>query len=84
MGRLAADAAADVVVTNYRPSTALTDENVASHFIFGMGPQHVTDVMIDGRWVVRDQEIVSYVEPEVRREAGRVAADLWRRMSTIE
>jgi putative selenium metabolism protein SsnA len=84
LGRLAVDAAADIVVTSYRPATTLTGENLAGHFLFAMGPQHVTHVMIGGRWVLRDHQIVCCNESEVRQEARRVTTDVWQRMAAIE
>ena len=44
-------AAADLVLTNYRPATPVTAENLAGHFLFAMGPECVRDVMIGGGWV---------------------------------
>ena len=80
LGRLAVDAAADIAVTSYRPATPLTGDNLPGHFIFAMGCQHVTDVMIDGRWVLRDRVVTSCDERSVRQESQNIAAALWSRM----
>src|ERR1043166_1433684 len=50
LGKLDPGAAADIVVTDYQPSTPLTTETAAAHFIFGMSSRHVRHVMVAGRW----------------------------------
>ena len=39
VGVLERGAAADLVLTTYRPATSLTAENLAGHFLFEMGPE---------------------------------------------
>lgn len=79
LGQLAVDAAADMVITDYRPATPLTTENFASHFIFAMGSHHVKDVIAAGRWAMRDRRILTTDEPAARRQATAVACKLWQR-----
>jgi cytosine/adenosine deaminase-related metal-dependent hydrolase len=83
LGALNEGAAADIVVTDYRPAAELRGDNLAGHFIFSMGPQHVTHVMINGRWVLQDHRIVTCDEAAVRREARRITEALWRRLAAI-
>ena len=83
LGVLEVGAAADLVLTNYRPATPLAAENLAGHFLFGMGPEHVRDVMIDGWWVLRGGKIVTFDEPAARAEAVAVARGLHERMAAL-
>ena len=83
LGRLEEDAAADLVVTDYRPATAMTSENLAAHIIFALQSRHVRDVMIDGRWAMRARQIESCDEAEQRRVAVEVSNALWRRIAEI-
>jgi putative selenium metabolism protein SsnA len=80
LGKLDRNAAADVVITDYRPFTPLTGENLAAHFIFGMSARHVTDVLIDGRWVLRERVIQCCDEAGLRRDALNVSLKLWENM----
>ncbi|TWU22661.1 amidohydrolase family protein [Bythopirellula polymerisocia] len=80
VGSLEVGAAADLVITNYRPATPLTSDNLAGHFLFAMGPEFVRDVMIDGRWCLRGGEVVSCDEVALRSEAVTQARELWSRM----
>jgi putative selenium metabolism protein SsnA len=80
LGVLAADAAADVVVTDYCPSTPLTNDNAAGHFIYALGAQHVKDVIVDGQWVMRERRVLTCDERQARQSAKPVAERLWREM----
>lgn len=81
LGKLAAGAAADVVVTDYVPATPLAAENVAGHLLFAMGAGHVRDVMVGGKWLMRDRRVLSIDEAGQRRAAVKAADRLWRRMA---
>lgn len=82
LGSLAAGAAADVVVTDYIAAAPLTSENAPGHLIFAMDSQHVRDVLIGGKWALRNREIVFIDERPARRRAVEVARRLWSRMAT--
>ncbi len=83
IGRLEPDAVADVVITDYRPTTPLADGNLAAHFLGALGAQHVRDVIANGQWVLRDRVVESCDAARVRSSAAEVAAKLWSRMAAI-
>jgi cytosine/adenosine deaminase-related metal-dependent hydrolase len=83
LGKLQPDAAADIVITDYRPSTPLTSENLASHFIFAMGSNHVTGVIANGEWKLRERIVQTCDEPGARSIAHDVAPRLWQRMAAL-
>jgi putative selenium metabolism protein SsnA len=83
LGVLEAGAAADLVLTNYRPATPLTSENLAGHFLFAMGPEFVRDVMIGGWWLMRKGHVVTCDEKAIRARAMEVARSLHERMAKI-
>jgi putative selenium metabolism protein SsnA len=83
LGVLEPGAAADLVLTNYRPATPLMSENLAGHFLFAMGPEYVRDVMIAGWWVMRKGHVVTCDEAEVRARSVGVARSLYERMAEI-
>ncbi len=85
LGSLLPGAAADVVVTDYVPSTPLDAANAAAHLIFATGPEHVRDVYVDGRCLLRNhQPLCESVVDRVRSESQRVAAELWCRMEALD
>ncbi len=80
LGRLEVGAAADLVLTNYRPATPLKSENLAGHFLFALGSEWIRHVMIDGRWCLRDGQVTSCDEPSIRSQAVQTTRELWARM----
>jgi putative selenium metabolism protein SsnA len=80
LGVLEPGAAGDLVLTNYRPATPMTAENLAGHFLFAMGPEFVRDVMIGGWWVMRKGHVVTCDEQTVRARSVEVARGLHARM----
>jgi putative selenium metabolism protein SsnA len=83
LGVLEAGAAADLVLTDYRPATPLTADTLASHFLFAMGSEFVQSVMIAGRWCLRDRAVVTCDEPSVQANSVEVARALHNRVSAI-
>lgn len=83
LGVLEAGAAADVVITRYLPPTPIESANAAGHFLFGLGPQFVRDVMIGGRWALRMGSVVLVDERDLLRRASPSARALWDRMATL-
>ncbi len=53
LGSTNRDAGADFMILNYHARTPLTPETLPAHLTFGMGPEHITSVMIDGEIVYR-------------------------------
>jgi cytosine/adenosine deaminase-related metal-dependent hydrolase len=83
LGELEVGAAADLVLTSYRPATPLAAENLAGHFIFAMGAEFVRDVMVGGWWVMRKGHVVTCDEPAIRERSVEVARALHVRMDAI-
>lgn len=83
LGVLDSGAAADLVLTNYRPATPLTAENLASHFLFAMGPEFVRDVMVAGKWLLRDGMVDICDEFALRSRSVEVSRGLHSRMAEI-
>jgi putative selenium metabolism protein SsnA len=80
VGKLAEGAAADLVLTSYRPATPLDANNLAGHFLFALGTEFVESVMIDGRWCLRKGKVVSCDEAALRAAAVETTRALWARM----
>ncbi len=83
LGRLEVGAAADLVITDYRPATSLNGDNAAGHMIFALGPQHVRHVLVTGHWALRDGVAGKIDEDEVRRRVVAQASALWSRMANL-
>lgn len=83
LGKLQRGAAADIVITDYRPATPLTAENVAGHLLFGLAARHVRHVLVGGAWALRDRITRPCDETAIRQSAFDVAEALWSRMSAL-
>ncbi len=83
LGSLARGAPADVVVLDYPLATPLEPGNLAGHLLFGMTAAAVRDVMVDGRWVVRDRRHELLDEADLAARCRRAAPQLWSRMEAF-
>jgi putative selenium metabolism protein SsnA len=79
LGTLEAGGPADLLALDYPTPTPVRSENLLGHLIFGMSSQNVTDVIVNGRWVVRERVVVGVDEEEIRAKSREVAAKAWRR-----
>jgi cytosine/adenosine deaminase-related metal-dependent hydrolase len=84
VGSLRAGAAADIVVTDYKPFTPMNASNASAHFLFGMSSRQVRHVIVDGDWVVKDRSLAredAAVDAAIVQDATR---RLWQKMVGID
>ena len=80
LGTLQPAAPADLVVLEYRAPTPLTAATLPGHLMFGLTAAHVRDVMVAGRWIVRDRRHQLVDEEELAARCREAAPALWNRM----
>lgn len=80
LGVLAAGAYADLITLDYRPFTPLLDSNWTGHVLFGMNGGLVQDVVINGREVMRQRELLTIDEAQVDAESKAATARIWPQM----
>jgi cytosine/adenosine deaminase-related metal-dependent hydrolase len=83
LGRLEAGAPADLIVLDYHSPTPVEPANLAGHLVFGMGAWLVRDVIVAGRWIVRDRRHQLIDEDDLAARARAAAPKLWERMARI-
>jgi cytosine/adenosine deaminase-related metal-dependent hydrolase len=83
LGVLEPGGAADLAVLDYPTPTPVTAENLYGHLIFGLSSQFVTDVMVDGKWVMKNRRVVGVDEEKICTEAQRVAKKVWQRFEKL-
>ena len=83
LGTLEVGAPADLMVLEYSSPTPLDADNLAGHFIFGLTAAAVRDVMVAGRWVVRDHKHLLVDEEELAARCRASAPVLWERMANL-
>ncbi len=57
--------------------------NLSLFFLFGLTAAAVRDVMVEGRWVVRNRRHQLVDEGELAARCREAAPILWRRMETL-
>ncbi len=81
IGSLEPGKRADVVILSLDPvhnvpSFRLSPDSVFSQLVYAAKSQDVRHVLIDGRWVMRDRELLTIDEAVVRAEAQRIAGQV--------
>ena len=79
LGVIEKGALADIIVVDYDSPTPITDSNTSSHILFGMMGRSVRSTMINGRFVMKDRELLTADAGEVYRKSVS-----WRRSSGRE
>ena len=81
LGRISAGSQADLVILDPVPGPPLTSDNLAAAFLFRLSAAAVRDVMVAGRWRMRDRIPLGVDPKSLDQRARVVASDLWKRMS---
>lgn len=80
LGRIEPDYEADLTVLEPIPGPPLKSENLAAAFLFRLSAAAVQDVLVAGKWCLRDRLPCTVDSAEVDRRAQREASALWARM----
>jgi len=83
LGQIQPGAPADLTVLAYDTPTPLSEENLAGHWVFGLGARHVRDVMVGGEWSVLDRKLARVDAGELTVRCRQAAARLWERMDQV-
>jgi putative selenium metabolism protein SsnA len=67
----------NLVVIDYESPTPVTSDNFLDHFLFGISSRHISDVISNGRLIVKNRKIITVNEQEIMKEARRQASRLW-------
>jgi len=79
-GALEESAAADVIISDYVPVTALTNKNIWGHILFGVFNAPVRTTICNGRVLMQDHRILCVDEERIIGEAKKCAKKLWERL----
>lgn len=64
-------AQADIIVSDYIPTTPMNEGNINSHVVFGMNGRSIVDTMCDGRLLMKDRELIGIDEEAENGEIPR-------------
>ncbi len=71
----------NLVILDYDSPTEINEDNFLGHFIFGIENRHITDVISNGRFILKDKKIVNVNEEEILGFSRQQSLRLWERMS---
>ena len=77
VGKLESGYSADLQLIDAKFPTPLTSENIFEQIVLWRSGEDVSDVMVAGKWQVRDNEIVSIDEDQAREALHTQAKRLW-------
>jgi len=79
VGRIEQGSRADLVVYDYYPPTPLDSSNLFGHVLFGIANAPVDTLIVNGRVVMKDKQLVTVDERAIAERATARARALWRR-----
>lgn len=79
VGMLKPGYAADVIVSDYLPPTALTDANINGHLLFGASGRSVVTTVANGKVLMKDRVLTDIDDAEVVAKARECSKKVWER-----
>lgn len=80
IGVLKEGAFADLVVIDYKPYTPLNEQTYGGHLLFGISGRMVKDTIINGKFIMKDREILTVDEDKIFAESQERAPEIWKGM----
>lgn len=69
---------ADLVIYENLQPTPVTRENIYDQLAVYGNSQNITDVMINGEWVMKDSRLLTLEEEKIREEIRQCAEEFWQ------
>lgn len=79
IGVIVVGARADLILVDYHPHTPINAGNLPWQIVFGFQERMITHVLVDGRLLMRDREILTLDEERVAANAREIARQVWDR-----
>lgn len=79
VGTIAEGAAADLILVDYQPATPMTPANIGGHLVFAMNESMITTTIVAGHVLMRDRELLTVDEQEVKARSREAAPAFWER-----
>lgn len=75
-GKIAPGYLADIILLDSRSPNLVPFTNNAGWLVYAAGPQNVTDVMVNGKWLMRGRELLTLDEEKILAGAQKAAGEL--------
>jgi len=80
LGALKKNAYADIITIDYNPLTPMDGNNWFGHVLFGMPGRMVHDTIINGKFVMKNKELIGIDVSDVMAKSRERAAQIWKMM----
>ncbi|MBI9034190.1 MAG: putative aminohydrolase SsnA [Bacteroidales bacterium] len=77
IGSIEVGAKADFIFVDYHPFTELSAGNLPWHIIFGFHESMITSTMVDGKFLMKDRELLTLDEKEIAAKALEISKGTW-------
>jgi cytosine/adenosine deaminase-related metal-dependent hydrolase len=83
-GILAPGNAADIVIFDYQPPTAMNSENFPAHVLIGMQNTPAKTVMTNGQFIYSDHTFLTLDEEIIIEECQKASQHLWKKFAEFQ
>ncbi|OFX85386.1 MAG: hypothetical protein A2W99_08055 [Bacteroidetes bacterium GWF2_33_16] len=70
----------NLVILDYDSPTDINQSNYLGHFLFGISSNHISDVISNGKLIVKNKQIQTVDEGEILKTSRELAHKLWNKM----
>lgn len=78
LGVIEKGAYADIITLDYKNYTPVTNQNIGGHILFGLSGRMTVDTIINGKFVMKDREIVTVDEEKIFAETQKIVPGIWK------
>jgi putative selenium metabolism protein SsnA len=84
LGKLMPNFKADIMISDYRPKTPISSDNIAGHFMFGIINEPVHSTIINGEIRMLDHKILNIDERAIHEKSMELAQGVWNRVVNLD
>lgn len=83
LGVIEPGAFADLIFVDYKPTTPMTVENIAGHFVFGFNESMITTTIVNGQVLMKNRKLTTLDENEIKAKTREIVPDFWNRYEKL-
>lgn len=83
IGTIQEGSKADLIFVDYHPYTPVTEGNLPWHIVFGFDEGLVTSTMVNGKFLMRNRELLTLDEEKIASEAREYAPTIWEKYQSF-
>jgi putative selenium metabolism protein SsnA len=83
VGVIEPGAYADLIFVDYKPTTPMTVENLAGHYVFGFNESMITTTIVNGQVLMKDRVLTTLDEDEIKARSRAIVPEFWARYQKL-